>query len=174
MTIYLAREYFLFFPIFVTMNYKDIDIEERANQAVGYFKSGYNCAQSVLMAYADLFEMDLQTATHIAAPFGAGMGRLREICGTVSGMFMIVGLAVPTDNPNDMESKTRNYAFVQRLAERFREENGSIICRELLGLNVRQENPRPEPRTENYYRKRPCIELVRFAATLIGEELKAL
>lgn len=87
---------------------------------------------------------------------------------------MIVGLAVPADNPSDMESKTRNYALIQRLAERFREENGSIICRELLGLNVKQENPRPEMRTENYYKKRPCVKLVRFAATLIGEELKAL
>ena len=156
------------------MNYKNIDIEERARQAVNYFKNGYNCTQSVLLAYADLFEMDLQSAARITAPFGGGMGRLREVCGTVSGMFMIVGLAIPADNPTDMESKTRNYALVQRLAERFRKENGSIICRELLGLNVRQENPQPEARTENYYKKRPCIELVHFAATLIGEELKAL
>ena len=170
----MAQNISCLFSIFVTMNYKDIDIEKRANQAVDYFKSGYNCAQSVLMAYADLFEMDLQTATRIAAPFGAELGRLREVCGSVSGMFMIVGLAVPADNPSDMESKTRNYALIQRLAERFREENGSIICRELLGLNVKQENPRPEMRTENYYKKRPCVKLVRFAATLIGEELKAL
>lgn len=170
----MAQNISCLFSIFVTMNYKDIDIEKRANQAVDYFKSGYNCAQSVLMAYADLFEMDLQTATRIAAPFGGGMGRLREVCGSVSGMFLIVGLAVPADNPSDMESKTRNYALVQRLAERFREENGSIICRELLGLNVKQENPRPELRTEKYYKKRPCAKLVRFAATLIGEELKAL
>ena len=156
------------------MNYKNIDIEERAKQAVAYFKNGYNCAQSVLLAYADLFEMDLQTATRIAAPFGGGMGRLREVCGTATGMFMIVGLAIPADNPTDMKSKTRNYALVQKLAEHFREKNGSIICRELLKLNVKQESPQPEARTENYYKKRPCVELVRFAATLIGEELKAL
>ena len=156
------------------MNYDEIDIEERARQAVGYFKNGYNCAQSVLLAYADLLEIDTQTAARIAAPFGAGMGRLREVCGSVTGMFMIVGLAIPVDNPNDMESKTRNYAMVQRLAERFREENGSIICRELLELNVRKESPRPEPRTESYYKKRPCVDLVRIAATIIGDELKNL
>ena len=155
-------------------DYTSINIEERAEQAVNNFKSGYNCAQSVYMAYADLFGMDPKTAARIAAPLGAGMGRMREICGTVSGAALIAGLAIPCDNPNDMASKTRCYALVQKVADRFRQENGSIICRELLGIAPIKESPVPSPRTEAYYKKRPCVELVRMSATFLGEELKQL
>ena len=163
-----------FYFTFVAMKHMKIDIEGRANQAVAYFKGGYNCAQSVLLAYADLFDLDLSAAARISAPFGGGMGRLREVCGTVSGMFMIAGLAIPADNPSDLETKTLNYSLVQKLAERFRQENGSIICRELLGLGSKQDGPKPEPRTDSYYKKSPCVDLVRCAATIIGEELVAL
>ena len=155
-------------------DYSTLDIEARAEQAVSYFKSGYNCAQSVYMAYADLFGMDPKTAARIAAPLGAGMGRMREICGTVSGAALIAGLVIPCDNPNDMASKTHCYALVQKVADRFRQENGSIICRELLGIAPMKESPVPSPRTEAYYKKRPCVELVRMSATFIGEELKKL
>lgn len=170
-------KYFLsktIFSTFVIMKYEIIDTEARAEQAVAYFKSGYNCAQAVYMTFSDLFGMDRQMAARIAAPLGAGMGRLREVCGTVSGMFLIAGLAIPAEDPENTENKVLNYTMVQRLAERFRQENGSIICRELLGLSVRQETPTPEPRTENYYKKRPCAELVRCAARIIAEELKTL
>lgn len=147
------------------------EIEKRSEQAVAYFKQGYNCAQSVYMAYADVFGMDKDLAARIIAPLGGGMGRLREVCGAVSGMFLVAGLKHPADNPTDHEAKTRNYAAVQRLAEKFKQENGSIVCRDLLGLNVKKEDPTPEPRTEAYYKKRPCAEYVRIAATLAGEEL---
>ena len=150
---------------------KDIDVNKRAEQAVAYFKQGYNCAQSVYMAYADLFDLDVNLAAKIIAPLGGGMGRLREVCGAVSGMFLVAGLKHPADNPTDHEAKTRNYAAVQRLAEKFKQENGSIVCRELLGLAVRKEDPTPEPRTDAYYKRRPCAEYVRIAATLAGEEL---
>lgn len=150
---------------------KDIDVNKRAEQAVAYFKQGYNCAQSVYMAYADLFDLDVNLAAKIIAPLGGGMGRLREVCGAVSGMFLVAGLKHPADNPTDHEAKTRNYAAVQRLAEKFRQKNGSIVCRELLGLAVRKEDPTPEPRTDAYYKRRPCAEYVRIAATLAGEEL---
>ncbi len=153
---------------------KDIDVNKRAEQAVAYFKQGYNCAQSVYMAYADLFDLDVNLAAKIIAPLGGGMGRLREVCGAVSGMFLVAGLKHPADNPTDHEAKTRNYAAVQRLAEKFKQENGSIVCRDLLGLNVKKEDPTPEPRTEAYYKKRPCAEYVRIAATLAGEELTRL
>lgn len=156
------------------MKHQNINTEERANQAVAYFKDGYNCAQSVVMAYADLFDLEQTLAARMAAPFGAGMGRLREVCGTVTGMFMIVGLAIPSDDPSDIQSRTRNYAMVQKLASRFRDENGSIICRELLGIERKKESPKPEARTEAYYKKRPCVELIRMSATMLGEELKAL
>lgn len=147
------------------------EIEKRSEQAVAYFKQGYNCAQSVYMAYADVFGMDKDLAARIIAPLGGGMGRLREVCGAVSGMFLVAGLKHPADNPADHEAKTRNYAAVQRLAENFRQKNGSIVCRELLGLAVRKEDPTPEPRTDAYYKRRPCAEYVRIAATLAGEEL---
>lgn len=150
---------------------KDIDVNKRAEQAVAYFKQGYNCAQSVYMAYADLFDLDVNLAAKIIAPLGGGMGRLREVCGAVSGMFLVAGLKHPADNPTDHEAKTRNYAAVQRLAEKFKQENGSIVCRDLLGLNVKKEDPTPEPRTEAYYKKRPCAEYVRIAATIVGEEI---
>ena len=153
-------------------DYASIDVAARAEQAVTYFKSGYNCAQAVYMAYANLFGMDTKTAAVIAAPMGAGIGRMREVCGTVSGAALIAGLAIPCDNPDDMTSKTRCYALVQQVAERFRLENGSIICRELLGIAPIKESPVPSPRTEAYYKKRPCVELVRMSATFIGEALK--
>ncbi len=147
------------------------EIEQRSEQAVAYFKQGYNCAQSVYMAYADVFGMDKDLAARIIAPLGGGMGRLREVCGAVSGMFLVAGLKYPADNPADHDAKTSNYAAVQRLAEKFRQQNGSIVCRELLGLAVRKDDPTPEPRTDAYYKRRPCAEYVRIAATLAGEEL---
>ena len=155
-------------------DYSTLDVATRAEQAVAYFKSGYNCAQAVYMAYADLYGMDSKTAATIAAPMGAGIGRMREVCGTVSGAALVAGLAIPCDDPNDLTSKTRCYALVQQVAERFRQENGSIICRELLGIAPIKESPTPSPRTEAYYKKRPCVELVRMSATFIGEELKKL
>lgn len=155
-------------------DFASINVEERSEQAVTNFKSGYNCAQAVYMAYADLFGMDPKTAAIIAAPMGAGIGRMREVCGTVSGAALIAGLAIPCDNPADMASKTRCYALVQQVAERFRQENGSIICRELLGIAPTKESPVPSPRTEAYYKKRPCVELVRMSATFIGEELQKI
>lgn len=155
-------------------DFTSINVTARAEQAVTYFKSGYNCAQAVYMAYADLFGMEPKTAAVIAAPMGAGIGRMREVCGTVSGAALIAGLAIPCDDPHDLESKTRCYALVQQVAERFRRENGSIICRELLGIAPIKESPTPSPRTEAYYKKRPCVELVRMSATFIGEELKKM
>lgn len=155
-------------------DYNTLDVEARAEQAANNFKSGYNCAQAVYMAYADLFGMEPKTAAVIAAPMGAGIGRMREVCGTVSGAALIAGLAIPCDNPSDMAAKTRCYALVQQVADRFREANGSIICRELLGIAPIKESPTPSPRTEAYYKKRPCVELVRMSATFIGEELKKL
>lgn len=150
------------------------DIISRAEKAKSFFTQGYNCAQSVYMAYADLFGMDVTQAAVIAAPLGGGMGRLREVCGACSASFLIAGLAVPCDDPNDADAKKACYAMVQRLAERFREENGSIICRELLGLGEKRESPAPSPRTAEYYRKRPCAELVYHAALNVGKEIIAV
>ena len=154
----------------------DIDIEERVTRAVGYFKSGYNCAQAVVMAYDDVMGISVEALAKIAAPFGGGMGRMREVCGTVSGMTFIAGAILPAINPQNLEERKANYALVQHFAQRFRQENGDIICRRLLGLEPtaeRSETPMPSQRTEEYYRKRPCVEYVTTATRIIAEYLAA-
>lgn len=151
----------------------EIDIEERVQRARDYFKSGYNCAQSVTMAYSDIFGVDTKFTAKLTSAFGGGMGRMREVCGTVSGMAFIAGLVSPADNPADMEARKRNYALIQEFAESFREKNGSIVCGELLGIGHKIESPMPAERTAEYYRKRPCVEYVADAARIIGEYLAA-
>lgn len=145
-----------------------LEVKERVEKAKDLFKSGYTCSQSVLLAYSDIFGLDGRTAAILSAPFGGGMGRLREVCGTVSGMTMIAGLLCPLENAVDREMKKRNYSLVQKFAEEFRTENGSIICRELLGLSCRRRDPEPSERNDDYYRKRPCVDLVGCAAEIVG------
>ena len=118
-------------------------IKERAERAKAFFQDGYNCSQSVFMAYADLFDLDVELASKFASSFGGGMGRLREVCGACTGMFMVASMAIPADN-KDADAKKANYALVQQVAEDFRQENGSIICRELRGLTCKKEDPTPE------------------------------
>ncbi len=141
--------------------------------AKSLFEDGYNCAQAVLLAFCEDYGMDKETAMMISAPFGGGMGRLREVCGTVSGMNMVLGLAKKGYKKGDNSSKSQLYKDVQTLAERFKEDNGSIICRELLNLRIEGKDSHiPELRTERYYKKRPCSELCRYAADLLEEYLK--
>ena len=151
-----------------------VNPQERAEQARKYFTSGYNCAQSVFLAYRDITGIDEVLATTISAPFGGGMGRLREVCGAVSGMTMVAGFIAPNSQPNDNENKKNCYATVQSLAEEFRAENGSIICRELLGLAQQKDDPTPSPRTGEYYKRRPCAEYVAIAARILGEKINAM
>ncbi len=148
-----------------------IDLEERVSRAKEYFTSGYNCSQSVALAYADLFDIDHELMATFSAPFGGGMGRLREVCGAVSGMSIIAGFLVPASDITDKAAKAANYTLVQEFAEAFRRENGSIICRELLGLTCKRDNPTPSERTAEYYRKRPCAELVAMSARIVGEHI---
>ncbi len=146
-------------------------IEERTQKAVELFHSGYNCAQSVVAAFDDILGEDIHTATKLAASFGGGMGRMREVCGAVSGMSMLAALISPATDPADKNSRTANYALVQNFAEKFRQHNGSIVCRTLLGLQEAKESPEPSDRTPEYYRKRPCAEYVACAARIVGEYL---
>ncbi len=146
--------------------------EERIELAVENFKKGYNCSQSVVAAFADLYGLDTDLALRAAASFGGGIGRMRETCGAACGMFFLAGLETGTTDPTDREGKGANYAVVQQLAARFREINGSIICGELLGLRKTAPTPsEPEARTAEYYRKRPCVKMVETAATLFAEFL---
>ena len=148
-----------------------IDIDARVAKAKALFHEGYNCAQSVALAYADITKLDSELLATIAAPFGGGMGRLREVCGAVSGMSLLAGFIAPSPSCNNPEAKRRNYALVQHLAEQFRAENGDIVCRRLLGLDHDKDEPTPSPRTEQYYHRRPCAELVGTAARIVGEYL---
>lgn len=149
-----------------------IDVEARMELARSLFKSGYNCSQSVFMAYADVYGIDKDFAARLAAPLGGGMGRLREVCGAVSGAFLVAGQEFSAENPEDRDAKTQNYAVVQELAEQFKKENGSIICRELLGLTPGvKETHVPSERTAEYYKRRPCAEYVAIAARVVGEKI---
>lgn len=131
------------------------------------FKEGYNCSQAVIGAFCEELGMDFETAIRLSSSFGGGMGRLREVCGAVSSMFMIAGLKYGYTDPKDRVAKQKHYELIQELAQRFKDKNGSIICRELLGLDIEHDIPVPEERTEKYYKKRPCAELVRCAAEII-------
>lgn len=131
------------------------------------FRSGYNCAQSVLLAFYDVTGLDDKTAAMLASSFGAGMGRMREVCGAVSGAAMVLGLVKGNSDPDDREAKSAHYARVREFAERFTEHNGSIICRELLSGVQTAEGGDPEARTDAYYQKRPCAALCRCAAEIL-------
>ena len=158
---------------------KVFDLEERVAKAKRLFKEdGYNCCQAVVLAYNDLFGIDDKTAASLASGFGGGMGRMREVCGSVSGMVMLAGLISPADDPSAKDGRTRNYALVQDVAGEFRAMNGSIVCKELLGLvpmgsasPAPAESPEPSDRTPEYYKKRPCEELVGISARIIGKKL---
>lgn len=147
-------------------------MKSHQERAAELFKEGYNCSQSVFAAYSEELGMDFETALKLSASFGGGMGRLREVCGAVSGMFMVVGLKSGYSSPTDDAAKANHYKLIQELAQKFKEQNGSIICRNLLGLSKPEGSPVPEARTENYYKKRPCVELVKSAAKILDEYLE--
>ena len=143
----------------------------RPEQAYENFKSGYNCCQSIAVAYADVLGLSPEMAARLSSGFGGGMGRLREACGAVSGMVFVASAVKGYSDPRDNAQKKELYALIQKLVEEFERENGSIVCRELLGLSVKKESPTPSERTESYYKKRPCPELVRMAAEILEREL---
>ncbi len=135
------------------------------------FESGCNCAQAVLLAFSDLTGLDEATAMKLSASFGGGMGKLREVCGAVSGMFMATGMIYADDHVPTQEDKAAHYEKIRTLAARFKEENGSYICRELLDGVPVSKDAAPEERTEQYYKKRPCGELCAIAAQILDDFL---
>ena len=136
------------------------------------FVNGYNWTQAVFLAFSDLYQMDMATAARLSSSFGGGMGRLREVCGAVSGMFLVAGMLYGYDMPGDLEGKKEHYARIQQLARAYEEENGSIVCRELLRLDRKRDLPVPEERTAEYYKKRPCKKLVRMAAAIMEQYIE--
>lgn len=143
------------------------DAKTRIERAQELFFAGYNCAQSVVAPFSELIGMDEKTALRMASSFGGGVGRLREICGAVSGMALVAGLLYGDIDPADDTTKAAHYELVQRLAHRFREKNGSMICRELL--QSQDTAPVPDKRTKQYYEERPCAGLVRDAVEILCE-----
>ena len=136
------------------------------------FMKGYNCSQALVLAFEDMVPIDRESLLKLASSFGGGMGRLREVCGSVSGMFMIAGLLYGYDGPETGQVKADHYARIQELARRFEETHGSIVCREMLGLNVKHDAPTPEARTKAYYKKRPCPDIVGDAAEILGKYIE--
>lgn len=170
------------------MAFTEQEIEIYVQKAVALFKEGYSCSQSVAGAYAEYYKTDKDIVLRIAASFGAGIGRMRETCGAACGMFILAGLECGSTDPKDAAAKGANYKVVQDLAAEFKKENGSLICAELLGLrpmggtngenqccnNEQTKNmvsPTPEERTAEYYKKRPCVEMVETAARIYGRYL---
>ncbi len=134
------------------------------------FLSGYNCSQSVVLAFSDLTGVDKDTLLKLSSPFGGGMGRMREVCGAVSGMYIVLGLLEGYSDNKAYEQKKELYKTVQELAERFKVQNGSIICREVL--KNPSSSPEPTIRDENFYKERPCVKMVMTAADILENYLK--
>lgn len=143
----------------------------KSDLAKKYFRDGYNCAQSTFCAFAEDLGIDFETALKLSSSFGGGMGRLREVCGALSAMFMIAGLKYGYTSNNDDIAKEKHYALIQELAQKFEEKNGSMICRTLLGLGEGADVPTPEKRTEEYYATRPCEKIIGNAAEIIEKYL---
>lgn len=149
--------------------------EDRIQKAVDLFMSGYNCSQSVVAAFADLYDIPLRQALLMSASFGGGIGRMRLTCGAACGMFMLAGFDTGTTDADDRKGKSANYAVVQQLAERYKSVTGSLVCAELLGLRkaalAAGTPPEAEPRTPDYYAKRPCARMVETAARIFAQYL---
>jgi len=149
-----------------------METENRISKAVELFKSGYNCSQSVVAAFADMYGFTEEQSLRMSASFGGGIGRMRQTCGAACGMFMLAGLETGAVNAKDREGKAANYALVQELAQEFEKRNGSMVCAKLLGLEKVEKSFVPEARTEQYYAKRPCAKMVEVAAQIWVEHLE--
>lgn len=145
-------------------------MEDKVKKAGDLFLKGYNCAQSVFCAFCEDFNIDFETGLKMSSSLGGGMGRLREVCGAVSSMFLIAGLKYGyTENNNDIV-KANHYKLIQALSEEFKKHTGTIICRELL--NEDKNGYIPQKRTKEYYESRPCLKIVEIAAKITDDMLK--
>lgn len=146
-------------------------MNNHAEKAKELFEQGYNCAQAVFAAFSDVTGLDMETSLKLSSSFGGGLGRLREVCGAVSGMAMAAGMLYGNTQPNNDAAKAAHYQLIQDLAGRFRAKHETIICRELLHLDG-AGNPIPDPRTKQYYETRPCAGLVYDAAQILDEYIQ--
>ena len=139
--------------------------------AASLFLSGSNCAQAIAVAFCDVTGLEKTFASRLASSFGGGMGRMREVCGAVSGMLMVAGLLYGYDDPGEKDvNKKAHYQLVQELAGQFREKIGSIVCREIL--DNPPSDPAPTPRTAEFYKTRPCTRMVMTAAGILDDYIR--
>lgn len=157
--------------LFLLIFMSPTEIDQRISHAIAFFKQGYNCSQAVFMAYSDLYGIDSKTAAKLATSFGGGMGRMREVCGAVSGMFLVLGMHYPFTDTTNKAAKNRNYTAVQLTAEKFKAEKGSYICADLLNTKREPQNPQSTERDEAFYKLRPCEQCVALAAKIVGNEI---
>jgi C_GCAxxG_C_C family probable redox protein len=153
----------------------DQELDTRVARAVDYFMQGYGCCQSVVAAFADIYGLDETLAKKIAAGFGGGVGRMRMMCGAVSGIVMLTGLDCGQTEGSDREGKSACYKVVQDLLAKFREQNGSIVCAEILGIKGYEKAHSSyvaSERTAEYYKTRPCAAKVESAARIFADYLK--
>ena len=150
-----------------------LDAEKYGEKAESLFKEGYNCAQAITYAFNDIMELDERILLSLSSSFGGGMGRLREVCGAVTGSFIVLGVLYGYSDVNAPD-KGEHYTRIQEFAKRFKEDNGSIICRELLGLGSGASEPSPEKRTKEYYEKRPCPKKVYSSAYILAEYINEI
>ena len=144
---------------------------EHGIKAAELFLQGYNCAQAVMVAFSDVTGLEPDFAAKMSSSFGGGMGRMREVCGAVSGMLMVAGLLYGYDTPGDDVQKKAHYTLVQELAGQFRQQVGSIVCREIL--KNPPSDPNPSPRTAEYYKARPCARMVLLAGQILDDYIAA-
>lgn len=145
---------------------------DRGEKAKQYFLQGYNCSQAVALAFADIIDLDADLIAKLVSGYGGGIGRMREVCGSVCGAVFVLSYICGYNDPKDYDAKKNIYCEIQDLCKQFEKENGSIICRELLGLdNQTPNNPTPEKRSNEYYKKRPCAEIVKANARILEKHL---
>lgn len=146
----------------------------RKEQAISYFKEGYNCSQAVVLAFQDLLTISAKELCKIAAPFGGGISRMRETCGAVTGMVLVLGNLIGYDTPEMGEKKHELYKKTQELLKIFENKYGSLTCRVLLNLTIKHDEPKPSVRDHSFYDKRPCPELIGGAAEILEDYLKRI
>lgn len=142
----------------------------RGDKAYAFFNDGYNCSQAVALAFADLYPDKADDMVKIMSSFGGGFGRMREVCGAFSGICAVLGLLCGFDGKNGV-SKAEHYAIVRELGEKFKKDNGSLVCRELLGATAKLSSEDPSVRSAEYKAKRPCAELCRYCADILEQKL---
>lgn len=144
----------------------------RSEKAIENFNKGYNCSQSVALAFSDVVSIPEDVLLKLTSSLGGGISRLREVCGAVSAMSIVAGCLYGYCTPETGSIKAEHYGRIQSLALQFEEKFGSVVCRELLGLSEKHSSPTPAPRTSTYYAVRPCAAFIGFAAQILEDYIK--